>query len=118
MSTVPSSHPSVALSCGMMVASRFVKADNHDRMGAWKTERKAVARAAFPRPNRDLQGMFEFVGAKDTSDGCDDTRRFTQAWLDERQVAADAVLAWLEETGGFCDCGVDATSRAHWDASR
>ena len=94
-----------------------MKADDKDRKKAWKADQKAGSRAAFPLLDGELQEMFDFVEDKLTSEGCDDTRRFTRAWLDERQVDADAVLAWLDDTGGFCDCEVTANSRDHWETN-
>jgi hypothetical protein len=96
----------------------LVKVDDRDRKRAWKAEQKAAARTAFPLPDAVLQEMFDFVEARIGSDGCDHTRRFTKAWLDERQVDRDKVLAWLDDTGGFCDCEVASNSRDHWDRNR
>lgn len=95
-----------------------MKADDKDRKKAWKAEQKAAARAAFPLPKAELGAMFDFVEDKLASEGCDDTQRFTKAWLDERQVDAEVVVAWLDDTGGFCDCEVAGNSRDHWETNR
>jgi hypothetical protein len=95
-----------------------MKAEDKDRKRAWKAEQKAVARAAFPLSHLECNAMFDFIEDKLTSKECDHTRRFTTTSLDERQVDAAAVLAWLDSTGGFCDCEVVANSRDHWEMNR
>jgi hypothetical protein len=88
------------------------------RKMAWKAEQKAAARAAFPLPNTELEAMFDYVEDRVATQVCDHTLRFTRAWLAERQVDADTVHAWLDHTGGFCDCEVVANSREHWETNR
>ncbi len=95
-----------------------MKAEDKNRKKAWKAEQKAAARAAFPLQDAELHAMFEDVETRLRSEGCDHTRRFTKAWLEERDADTAAVLAWLEETGGFCDCEVAGNSREHWEANR
>jgi hypothetical protein len=88
------------------------------RKMAWKTKQKTAARAAFPLLDTELEALFDYVEDRVATEGCDHTRRYTWAWLAERQIDVDTVLAWLDHTSGFCDCEVVANSREYWETNR
>ena len=52
--------------------------------------------------------LFEYLDIRLQDVGCDDTHRFTQEWLEKNIPAGqhDAILAEIEDMGGFCDCEV------------
>lgn len=52
--------------------------------------------------------LFEYVESKLEDTGCDHSRRHTQQWLSMNipQEQHEAVLAEIEEMGGYCDCEV------------
>jgi uncharacterized protein YecT (DUF1311 family) len=95
-----------------------VKSEDRERKKAWKAEQRAAARARFPLADAELQELFDHVDARLDETDCEHSRRFTEAWLHERQADVATVLAWLDETGGSCDCEVVANSRDEWEQSR
>ena len=55
-----------------------------------------------------VASLFEYVESKLEDTGCDHSRRYTQQWLSMNipQEQHEAVLAEIEEMGGYCDCEV------------
>jgi len=70
-------------------------------------ERQAALRA-LPLAIAELEAMFDALGAELATQGCDHSRRLTQAWLIGRGHDPANVLPWLDEHGGYCDCEVVA----------
>lgn len=52
--------------------------------------------------------LFEYVESKLDETGCDHSRRYTKQWLSMNipQEQHEAVLAEIEDMGGYCDCEV------------
>ena len=55
-----------------------------------------------------VASLFEYVESKLEDTGCDHSRRHTQQWLSLNipKEQHEAVLAEIEEMGGYCDCEV------------
>ncbi len=83
----------------------------------WQAQQRAAARAAFPFPDEHLARLFEHVTQCLESGECDHTLRFTAAWVAENESSV-AVLQWLSDQGGYCDCEVEANARDHWEQNR
>jgi hypothetical protein len=67
----------------------------------------------------ELAALFETVEKGVEAGGCDHSLRFTREWLNKNpQHDADAVVEWLEEHGGYCDCEVGVNAREHWKENR
>ena len=84
----------------------------------WKKAEKDVARSAFPLPDDKLEAMFDAVEMAIEESGCDHSLRATTVWLSANGVDVAAVVAWLKNNGGFCDCEVIANAREHWEENR
>jgi hypothetical protein len=67
----------------------------------WKKAEKDAARSAFPLPDDKLEAMFDVVEMAIEESGCDHSLRATTEWLSANGVDVDAVVAWLENNGGF-----------------
>jgi hypothetical protein len=70
--------------------------------------------APFPLPEEQLEELFAAVGTGVAAGGCDHSLRFTQAWLRNGSHQVDAVVAWLEGRGGYCDCEVLMNACPRW----
>lgn len=90
------------------------KQDKRDRIKAWKSAERAEARAALPLADDVLEAMFEALEIALEDEPCDHTRRRTAAWLQSRNCDEAKVSAWLDGTGGFCDCEVLSNSMDAW----
>jgi hypothetical protein len=84
----------------------------------WKEAERHRARQAFPLPDSELAKLFAALDADLKVRGCDKTRRFTEAWAQMHSHPLDALCAWLDDTGGFCDCEVLGNSAPHWNENR
>jgi hypothetical protein len=85
---------------------------------SWKKAEKDAARSAFPLPDDKLEAMFDAVEMAIEESGCDHSFRATTEWLSANGVDVDAVVVWLENNGGLCDCEVVANARDHWEENR
>lgn len=74
---------------------------------------RAAARAAFPLPVAELRALFDMLDKELGQRGCDHTNRLTRGWLERRGHDSDAVCAWLQVHGGYCDCEVLANVEEH-----
>jgi hypothetical protein len=90
------------------------KADKKARLKAWRDQERGAARARLPLDDAEMEALFSMLGKRLPEAGCDDTRRLTDAWLQERGRSMDSVHRWLDENGGFCDCEVLANSEEAW----
>ena len=91
---------------------------NQELKKRWKNAEKDSARSMFPLPNDKLEAMFDAVEIALEDAGCDHSLRATTEWLRSNGVDVDAVVRWLENSGGYCDCEVVANARDHWEENR
>ena len=86
----------------------------------------AKVRKDLPPPGKILQNKKDVLRKRakaelrrelkeQLSDGdCDHTLRHTEAFLAERGLDAAAVVPWLRDSGGYCDCEVLANVEDQW----
>lgn len=79
-----------------------------DRSRMMKMEHRAQQKVAHILTANQAADLFAYVEMRLEDQGCNHTRRFTQAWLDANihPEQREAVLTELEDMGGFCDCEV------------
>ena len=55
-----------------------------------------------------VASLFDYLDEKLEEDGCDNTLRYTKEWLEINlpEDQHEAILAEMEEMGGYCDCEV------------
>lgn len=80
-------------------------------------QRKA-ALSALPLPIAELEAMFDMLNVELPRQGCDHSRRITEAWLVGRGHDVPSVFAWLDTQGGFCDCEVLANVEEEFDEAK
>ncbi len=66
-----------------------------------RDQEHSAALRALPLAIAELDAMFDMLDVELPLEGCDHTRRLTQAWLVSRGHDVDSVFAWLDEHGGF-----------------
>jgi hypothetical protein len=81
----------------------------------WREGQRAQIRAELPMPFDGIRAMFDMLDAELPRQGCDHTRRLTQRWLEDGGHDTEAVLAWLDDHGGYCDCEVLANVEQHFE---
>jgi hypothetical protein len=67
---------------------------------------QAASAALMPLDRSQLESLLHHVDAAVVSDGCDHSRRATDAWALQHAVELDPLHEGLQEYGGFCDCEV------------
>lgn len=92
--------------------------ENRNRKRAWKEEQRARARKAFPLADELLEALFAHVSDAVERSGCNHSRAATEDWISRQGVDRDAVVAWLEENHGYCDCEVVANAADHFEQNR
>ena len=66
-----------------------------------------IADTKFPMGRAEFMCLFEFLEEQVAEHECDNEMRFTKAWLEVNDPGnADAILKWLGDHGGYCDCEV------------
>jgi len=79
-----------------------------------RERQRAEARAALPLPDDQLRALFDMLDGELPTRGCDQTRGLTQGFLEQRGLPLEAVLSWLDDNGGFCDCEILANVEERW----
>jgi Protein of unknown function (DUF2695) len=51
-----------------------------------------------------MKALFDYIDKRLSASECDDTPRFTIEFIRAQSLSEEAVLDWLEEAGGYCDC--------------
>ena len=72
----------------------------------WRDQQRKMARAALPLPVAELKAMFDMLDVEFSQEGCDHSRRLTEAWLRSRGHDVQSMFAWLDTQGGYCDCEI------------
>jgi len=96
------------------MADRKDKRSRKEALDRWKADQRAAARAKLPLPNKQMQAFFDMLDVEFPRKGCDHTLRLTRAWLAENGLPVEAVITWLQENGGYCDCGALANAEEAW----
>ena len=64
----------------------------------------------------DLAELFNHLDEQLGEQGCGHTQKITKAFLENKKLNTDAILPWLEEYGGYCDCEVLANVEERWES--
>lgn len=75
---------------------------------------QARAEVEMPIAKADLKKLFDFVDEQLEANGCDHTLKATRAFLAQRDLPQEAIVPWLVEEGGGCDCEVIANVEETW----
>ncbi len=67
---------------------------------------QAASAALMPLDRSQLEALLDHVVAAVEADGCDHTRKATDAWAIANGVELTRLQIALEEYGGYCDCEV------------
>jgi hypothetical protein len=88
------------------VASKDEKARRKQLKDAYLRTEQAASAALMPLDQAQLESLLDHVDAAVASEGCDHTRRATDAWAAQHGIELDRLHEGLEEYGGFCDCEI------------
>jgi hypothetical protein len=72
-----------------------------------KAKQLQAFEASLPISRALFKGLFEYLDEQLENEGCDDTLRLTEQFLQDAGVVnIEEVLQWLRDHGGYCDCEV------------
>ena len=71
---------------------------------AQREETRQAIRQSLPASPAELKALFNYLDTQLESGECDNTLRHAHEYIRTHGLAAEAVVSWLEENGGYCDC--------------
>lgn len=77
-------------------------------------KQRAAAEARMPISRQDLRDLFDFLDESLGAEGCNHSLEHTKSFLLSRKLDEVAIVPWLGEYGGFCDCEVLANVEDAW----
>jgi len=51
-----------------------------------------------------MKALFGHIDSRLEEAECDDTLRYAREFINQNHLPEDAVVTWLQENGGYCDC--------------
>jgi hypothetical protein len=96
------------------VGERPDKRRRKELLAKWGADQRAAARAKVPLPDEQMQALFDMLDVEIPRQGCDHSLRLTRAWLANKELPAEPVVAWLQDNGGYCDCEALMNAEEAW----
>ena len=75
-------------------------------LAEYKRREKEAFLSSLPMPPALFRELFDHLDEALSEQGCQDDLRLTTAFLEAQGCDTEAVLQWLTENGGGCDCEV------------
>ena len=82
------------------------KDEKRKALGEYKRRQKEAFLSSLPMPAELFKELFDYLDEELSVESCQDDLRLTRAFLESQGCDTEAVLEWLEENGGGCDCEV------------
>ena len=76
------------------------------KLKEWKQEKKIEFEKSLPISRELFEQLFEYLDEKLDIEKCSYNLLLTVEFLIQNNLAQDAVINWLKENGGYCDCEV------------
>lgn len=71
---------------------------------------------SLPMSRAQLEDLFDYLDDQLQESECDDSVKITTSHLQNQNITnVTAVLSWLSDHGGHCDCEVLANVEEHFD---
>ncbi len=71
-----------------------------------REEQRRSIREGLPVPAAMMKALFTYVDKYLSTLKCDDTLRHASEFVRANELPAEAIIAWLKDNGGYCDCEV------------
>ena len=82
------------------------KDEKRKALAEYKRRQKEAFLASLPMSAELFRELFDYLDEELSDEDCRDDLRLTTAFLESQDCDTEAVLSWLEENGGGCDCEV------------
>lgn len=80
------------------------KARRKELLNAVREDARRKLRDSLPVPAPILKALFDYLNAQLESSDCDDSLRHVRDFTRSHALPEDAIVNWLEDNGGYCDC--------------
>ena len=80
------------------------KARRKELLHSVREDARRKVRDSLPVPAPVLKALFDYADVQLESSECDDTLRHVRDFIRDRSLPEDAIVNWLENNGGHCDC--------------
>ncbi len=91
------------------------KDEKRRALAEYKRRQKEAFLSSLPMPAELFRELFDYLDEQLGEQGCQDDLRLTEAFLKDHGCDAEAVLEWLEDHGGGCDCEILANIEEQFD---
>ena len=91
------------------------KDDKKKALAEYKRRQKEDFLSSLPMSADCFRELFDHLDEQLGEEGCAHDFRLTEAFLEAHGCDTEAVLGWLEENGGGCDCEVLANIEEKFD---
>jgi hypothetical protein len=69
---------------------------------------------SLPATKEQIEDLFDYLDRRLENESCVHNLRFTMQFLMENRLNMPAVMSWLNENGGYCDCEVLQNIETKW----
>ena len=91
------------------------KDEKRKALAEYKRRQKEAFLASLPMSAELFRELFDYLDEKLSDEDCRHDLHLTESFLTEQGCDVVAVLQWLEENGGGCDCEVLANLEEKFD---
>lgn len=88
------------------MTSKSEKKSRKAIVDAIRARERADLRDSMPLPVEALTGLINHLESSLADTPCDHTLNQARAYLESAGLKPDAIIPWLDDHGGFCDCEV------------
>src|SRR5215469_14563270 len=87
-----------------LMPDKSEKPRRKELLHAVREDAKRKTRDSLPVPVPVLKALFDYLDEQLGSSECDDTLRHVRDFIRGRSLPEEAVMSWLQNNGGHCDC--------------
>lgn len=87
------------------------KTRRKELLHAVRDDAKRKVRDSLPVPAPVLKALFNHLDERLGSSECDNTLRYVRDFIRNHSLPEKAVVSWLEDNGGYCDCEALANAK-------
>jgi len=94
----------MSLCNGGLMPNKREKAHRKEILHAVREDERRKVRNSLPAAVPVLKALFSYVDLQVRSVECDHTLRHVRDFIRSQGLPEDAVVGWLKNNGGYCDC--------------
>ena len=89
---------------GWLMPDKTDKSRRKELLHSVREDARRKVRESLPVPALVLKALFNHIDERLGSSECDDTLRHARDFIRGHSLPEEAVVSWLENNGGYCDC--------------